>query len=165
MCKRFCLLFLITLVISACNKPDPQPELGDQIYQDMLSEQKIADSGVAQAEKDLEEHRKALNEVKPQTGQIKYAQKRIYDAEHRLDRFKQQQKYWIVRSESRRDFVRQKSLEAFNKGEKWSDSKEFEVYLSEKRLRSAKLNWDARERRSEFLENEKKPAKSVPQGE
>lgn len=162
------LIFAVSLGVG-CNKPDPKPELKDEIYQDMLRELKSSEQNIARAQSELETHRKALSEVKPQTGQIKYAQKRVFDAERAIDQFKQQQKYWVIRSESRRDFVRKKSLEAFQKGETWVVEGELEAHLAEKRLRNARRQWDARQRREDFLNEEallkKKAGAAQPEGD
>ncbi|MBX2988120.1 MAG: hypothetical protein KF802_09505 [Bdellovibrionaceae bacterium] len=150
--SKFIFLFFFLLV--ACNKPDPKPELKDQIYQDMTVELGIAEKNIAEAQKQVAEHKKNLEKVQPQTGQIKFAQKRVWDAEKAVDLLEQQKKYWIIRLEHRRDYVRRKSLEAFNKKEVWSDESEFAEYQAEKRLRLAKLKWDAKQRRDDFLKAE-----------
>lgn len=147
-------LFLVT----ACSQPDPQPELKDPIYQDMKAELDIAEKGLAEAKKSFEEHQKNLGMVKPQTGQIKYAQKRYFEAERAVTALEQQKKYWIIRMDERKRFVRRQSLIAFNKGEKWDNSAEVSQFEVEKRLRRAKLKWDVDQRRQDFLKQ------NVPRG-
>ena len=81
---RYCVVILL-LLLSSCNKPDPNPELKDPIYQDLLKRVKEMDSQIAEETKTLEEHKGALAKVVPQTGQNKYAQKRVFDSENKLE--------------------------------------------------------------------------------
>lgn len=160
---RLLFLLLFSVFLAGCNKPDPQPEKKDAIYLDMVTEMDIAEKNLVEAQKKLEGFKKDLEAAVPQTGQIKFAQKRVYDAERVVDQLEQQKKYWIVRSESRRDYVRKKSLEAFHKGQPWEHADEITEYETEKRLRRAKLNWDVKERRDDFLKQQK--AAASPGGE
>ena len=145
------ILFILLATLSACSQPDPKPELKDPIYQDIAGQMALVEKGIADLEKKRLENVDNLKKVTPQTGQIKYAEKRVWDSERALQLLKQQQKYWMIRLDQRRDFVRKKSLESFAKGEKWEDSAELDAYNTEKRLRLARLQWDARERRELFL--------------
>lgn len=157
-------LFLIAFLLSAgvaCNKPEPNPENQDRIYQDLLSELTETQKKAAEVEASVQDYQKKLSEVVPQTGQIHYVQKRTFDSQNQLDRLQQQIKYWTLRSESRRDYVRRKSLQAFYKGEKWSDEKEYNDYMTQKRMFHARTQWNARERREEFLQQEAKAKRSV----
>lgn len=148
-------IFCLLLLLVACNKPDPNPELKDAIYQDMQTEMGIAEKALAEAKKNVEEQKKALNAAAPQTGRVKYAKMKVWEAEKVVDTLEQQKKYWIIRVDQRRDFIRHKSLEAFNKGVPLDRSKEVDEYMAEKRLRSAKLKWDAKQRREDFLKESK----------
>lgn len=167
MTTQFAFVLIFSLILVGCNKPEPHPELKDAIYQDIQAEKGLAEKNLEAAKKQLVEQEKELAAVVPQTGQVKFAQKRVFDTKNVISTLEQQQKYWVIRAEQRRDFVRKKSYEAFHKGETWSDSKELEEYQTEKRLRAAKLQWDSKQRRSDFmkesgLSNEKaaKPAAS-----
>lgn len=155
------LAFFFLMTAAACNKPEPNPEKQDQIYLDLLTEQGNAEKMRTEAEKELEENKKALDAVVPQTGQIHYARKRVNEAQSKVDKLTQQIKYWTLRSESRRDYVRRKSLEAFNKGQKWDDPKEYQEYLTQKRMYQARREWSGRERRENFLEEEAKAKKGA----
>lgn len=149
--QRIILLLFVALTFVGCNSPDPHPELKDSIYQDMAQQKDQTSKDLEAAIKKLEGHKAELKKVVPQTGQIKFIEKRIWETQTLIDSFKQQQKYWVIRLDQRRDYVRRKSLEAFNEGKPWSDPKEFEAYQTEKRLRLAKLDWDTKSRREHFL--------------
>lgn len=134
-----------------CNSPDPKPELKDAIYQDMLQQKDQTAKDLEAALKKLDGHQAELKKVVPQTGQIKFVEKRIWETQNLISSLQQQQKYWTIRLDQRRDYVRKNSLIAFNEGKAWSDPKELEAYLTEKRLRLAKLDWDTKSRREHFL--------------
>lgn len=151
MTLRILIIFFVIIWISACNKPDPEPEKKDPIYADLQAELGISQREIAEVEKQLSDYRSDLERVKPQTGKIKYAQKRYFETEKALDMLKQREKYWKIRIEERARFVRQKSMEAYQQGRKWESGNEYEEYLAEKRLRRAKLVWDARQRREDAL--------------
>lgn len=148
------LVFFFLFFSVGCDKPEPEPEKKDPIYQDLLSELSLAEKNIAEMEKQLAEHRTTLEKVVPQTGQIRFAQKRLFETEKTLELFKQQKKYWTLRAESRRDYIRKASYEAFIKKSKLDTSAEYQEYLAEKRLRRARLEWDAKQRRQDFLKAE-----------
>lgn len=161
---RTLLVLLFSLALLACNKPDPNPEKHDSIYLDIVAQQGLVEKELAEYEKQLAEHQANLLKVVPQTGQIRYAQKRVDDAQRLVDRHKQFLKYLTLRSESRRNFVRQKCMIAFQKEESCDFSKEHEDYLVEKRMNQARKVWDARLRREDFLKEEASNKKAVATG-
>ena len=150
--KRFLLLFLPFLLFS-CNKPEENPELSDPLYLEFKSQKDIATKAIADTQKTVEEKKADLEKVKPQTGQIKYAQKRYWEAQSALDTLIQQEKYWAIRIQEREAFDRLEYLKAFKAGKPWPDPKEFEEYSTEKRLREARLQWDAKKRIDDFKKN------------
>lgn len=158
-------LFFSLSALVGCNKPDPHPERADVIYQDIQSELATVRKNIDDTNKALLEHEANLKKVVPQTGQVRYAQKRLWESRKVLDLFQQQEKYWVIREEQRRLFVRRRNLEAHQKGQKWSDERELKEYQDEKRLRQARLNWDVRQRRADFEKELNLASKSAPQSE
>lgn len=155
--RKIVLLSLTWVALVGCSRPDPHPELKDAIYQDMKAELQLVEKNIADSRKSLAEHEKARDEAKPQTGQNRWAEKRYWEAKTTLNLFEQQQKYWIIRSEQRRDAVRRRAHQAFHEGKDWIDPAELTAYDTEKRLRQAKLRWDNRERRENFLRENNLP--------
>lgn len=147
--ERLLLLFLPLLLLS-CNKPEPNPEIRDPIYQEFKTQQDLAKKAIAEAEKTLIEKKADLEKVKPQTGQIKYAQKRLWDTQRTLDSLIQQEKYWSLRIKEREQTAKTEYIKSFKAGRPWPDPKEFQEYSTEKRLREARLQWDAKERIEKF---------------
>ena len=98
--KSILIIFAVMFLLG-CNKPDPHPELKDPIYQDLQREFAEAQKAVDAEKSLLAEHEKNLKEVIPQTGQIKYAQKRVSESLARLEKLKQLVKYWEIRIKTR----------------------------------------------------------------
>ena len=158
---RILSIFIITLLLVACNKPDPNPELKDEIYADLNTQ--LADVGheLEAEEKQLVEHQKALSEVTPQTGQIKYAQKRVYDSEEKINKLRQEKQWLALRAEERLKYTKKEYLKAFKAGKPWPDPAEFEQYKLEMKMRKAKKEWDVKQRMQEAglsVPGAKKPA-------
>lgn len=133
-------------VLPGCHKPNPHPESMDPIFADLEKEKKETESKISAEEKNLAEFKQALRDVVPQTGQIKYAQKRIYETEEKLNKLRQRKQYLEVRLESRIEVARKDYLRAFEKDQPWPNPKEYETYRSQKELESAPRTWSVRDR-------------------
>ena len=156
----FSILFVLFIVFSmmGCDKKDPNPELSDEIYKDLLSELDIAKKRVSDEESQFARVKKEFEIVVPQTGQIKYAQKRVFESEQNLTSYKQQAKYFEIKLEQRKLFVRERYLESFQKnGRKWPDEEEIKDYKLRLKLQRAKLDWNKKDKKDK---KEEKPAKS-----
>ena len=94
----------------------------------------------------LADHKAKLAEVVPQTRQIDFAKRRVFESESRVHRYQQQIKYWKIRIFSRVKYARKSYEQAFAQGRPWPDPKEFQIYQAEKRLRAARLQWDINQR-------------------
>jgi hypothetical protein len=138
------ILFLINL--SSCKKEDPNPELRDQIYQDIVAQEGDNLKAVADIEKKIEEAKKAVLDSKPQTGEVKRSTKKVFELENLRTRLKQQETFWKIRKFERLKFVRRNKPEMSE--EDWNNrsKSEYEQYMSEKKLRQAKNSWDLKQR-------------------
>lgn len=144
--QKSLILLILALFLGACEKMDPNPELRDPIFRDLKDQLAMTEKMKQDEEKQLLEHQKNLKAVVPQTGQIKFAQKRIFDSQNKLTRYEQQIKYWKIRIIERKNHTRERYAQAFHKKEEWPVPTEFIQYQSEKRLREAKLSWDVKSR-------------------
>lgn len=159
------LLFLCAAIIS-CNKPDPNPELKDPIYNDLNSRLGSTKQALEAEKKALEGFEQALKEVVPQTGQIKYAQKRVYESQAKIMRLGQELKYLEYKIVSRKKDAKKSYSEAFKKGATWPNPAEFEAYQGAQRLRAAKSSWDTQARVQSLSAGAKKaPAGHGEEGE
>lgn len=139
-------LTLILTVIVSCDKPNAEPERLDPVYFELEKEASAVEAEIKKAEKDLESFEKDAKLVVPQTGQRKFAEKRVFESRNKLERLEQLKKYWELKLESRKKWDREHYLKAYNKKEPWPDPKEFEEYQIQRKLEQAPRNWDAKRR-------------------
>lgn len=157
------LLLSLFLMLSACSKPDPNPELKDPIYNEFVSLAATANSELEAEKKALEGFEKELQDVVPQTGQIKFAQKRINDSKAKISRIQQEKKYFELKVTARKALAKSQYAEAFKNKTVWPDPKEWQTYEMEKKFRAAKKTWDVKERMKQLgvgEENTPKPKAS-----
>ncbi|XGC80860.1 hypothetical protein ACES2L_16165 [Bdellovibrio bacteriovorus] len=162
---RIISLIIISLCLFACNKPEKNPELRDPIYSAIEAELKATEVAIAGEEKTLADHEKTLANVVPQTGQIKYAQKRVAESKNKLSKLLQEKQYLELKKKARVREAKKTYLAAFKKGESWPNPKEWESFQAEERLRKAKRTWDVQERiKQAGLGNEKAGSAPAPSG-
>lgn len=138
--------FLASFFALGCNKPEPNPETRDPLYTDYLAELDLAKKSLEAEEKTYSEHETAFKATVPQTGQIRYARKRLEESKAKIDRLKQQVTYFELKVANRLKETRKKYLIAFNSGKIWPDPKEIEEYRSVLKLRRDKIAADHNER-------------------
>jgi hypothetical protein len=143
---RYFISSLFLFSVLACSKPNPNPESLDPIYADLLEMGNSTHAAVEAAKKDLEEHEKEQKDAIPQTGQNKYAQKRVEEALARINKLEQMEGYYQLKAKSRLKEDRISYLKAYKEKKPWPPPEEWESYQAEKRLRDAPKNWDAKER-------------------
>ncbi len=139
-------ILILGLFMISCDHPVADPELLDPIYSDLLKESKSVDSQVAAATKELEGFESELALVVPQTGKIKYAQKRVRETKEKLDKLKQMSVYWKLRVDSRRAWDQEHSLKAFKEKKPWPPPDEYSEYKNQIALERAPKNWNLKER-------------------
>ncbi len=147
---RVLIFLFLPLIFIACDKPNPEPEKIDPIYADIQSQLGAVTSQIKTAEKDLEDKKKELEKVVPQTGQIKFAQKRVDEADNALRKLIQMQTYLELKLKSRKNWAREEYLKAYKKKEVWPSPLEYEEYLAQKKLEESPRNWDAKKRVQEY---------------
>lgn len=155
--KLFSILCLC-LMIAACNKPDPNPELMDPIYKDLSSSITSLNQQLEAEQKALEENETNLKQVIPQTGQNKYAEKRIRESKERIIKLNQEKAYIELKLEAQKRKAKKSYLLAYNKGEIWPNSKDWDEYQIQKKFRTASPIWDVKKRISDLGGPEKEKA-------
>jgi len=144
---RLFLLIIISLsLFIACDTPHAEPEKLDPIYDDLTKEYGKAQSELKATEKELEGFEKELAAVVPQTGQNRYAQKRVNEAKARIGKLTQTQEYWRLRVESRKKWAREKYLAAYKDKKPWPPKEEWDEYVVQRKLEVAPRNWNIRQR-------------------
>jgi Tfp pilus assembly protein PilP len=139
-------IFFLFLALVACDRPNSEPEKLDPIYSDLQKEVQEIKSAITATQKELEGFQFDLAAVEPQTGQIKYATKRVTETQARLDKLKQMQIFWELKVESRVRWVREAYMKAYKKKEPWPQPQEYQTYLAQKKLENAPRVWNLRER-------------------
>lgn len=146
---RILIALFFGFLVLGCDKPNPNPEGMDPIYEDLDKMAGSAHSELESAKKDLEGHQKEFADAIPQTGQNKYALKRIGDAQAQINRLEQLQLYYKLRVKSRLKDDQISYLKAFKEKKSWPPPEEWESYQAEKRLRQAPKDWSAKTRMQE----------------
>jgi hypothetical protein len=164
----YAILLLIPLLAGCEKKLEPNPELRDPIYADYKAELGIVEQGIAAEKKTLEGHEQELKDVIPQSGQIKFAQKRIYESRDKITKLEQRKLYFELKIKARLSEVKKSYREAFAKKEDWPDPKEFEEYKVASKLRKDGLTGWSVENRMEragiAVKGKGKPAPAPPSG-
>ena len=149
-------LISIFLLVS-CDKPDPNPELRDPIFNDLNSRLAASVQALAAEKKNYDEQKEAVEAAIPQTGQLKRAQRRLYESENQLTRLEQEKKYLELKIESQRNSAKTAYMESYRKKQPWPNPEDWEAYSLEKKFRSAKKQWSVKDRIKELSQ----PAKPV----
>lgn len=156
------ILSVFTLsVLAGCDKPNPHPETLDPIYSDLVKLQKDAESQLAARKKDLEAFEVEAKAAKPQTGQIKYATKRVNETKAEINRLSQLADYYGIKIDSRKEYAFKDYLKAYKEKRAWPDPKEYEEYLVQRRLETSSRTWSQKQQIEAQKANlNKKPAEA-----
>lgn len=145
-CFNVTLIFLIVLCtqLVGCKKEDPNPELMDPIYSDLLKRATDSQKAYEEAKVKVEALRKDLEKAEPNSIDVKDIQKDLAKTEIQKQRAEQEARYFKIRSERRKYEDRIEYKKAFAKNEEWPNKHEYSDYLVNIRLREINLNWGAR---------------------
>jgi hypothetical protein len=143
---RIFVLLLITIGLFGCNKPNPNPELSDDIYQDLQSQGAEVKKEAESEKKKLEGFKKDVEKAVPQTGEIKHAQKRYFESEMRVQKLEQLAKYYELKAEERKRYTKTEYLKAFKAGKPWPTEDEILAYKQYKISSQVSPGWDSRKR-------------------
>lgn len=143
---RFLAFLFITICLFGCNKPNPHPELADEIYIDLHTQAQNAQKEWESEKKKFEGFKKDLEAVVPQTGTIKYAQKRYFESELKVQKLEQIKKYYELKAVSRKKYTQQEYTKAFQAGKSWPNPEEIESYKKYKEVADVPPGWDTRNR-------------------
>lgn len=132
-------------VLTACEeKPLPNAELRDPIYNDLVLIQASLEKEEAALRKQAYRTRDQWKSAKPQSGHAKYFRAKHFREMKRTRQLLQKIKYYKLRQETRKLEARKAYLKAFRAKEPWPDPKEYERYEHAKSLKNAPRNWDKR---------------------
>lgn len=140
------LIFLIVLCtqLLGCKKEDPNPELMDPIYSDLLKRATESQKAFDDAKVKIETLRQDLSKAEPNSIDVKDIQKELAKMELQKLRAEQEARYFRIRSERRKFEDRIEYKKAFAKNEEWPNKREYSDYLVNIRVREINLNWNSR---------------------
>lgn len=155
----FPFFLLVALVISGCNKPDPNAYKQDPIlldYQSQLTATTALLDGQIKQRNDI---LKELANSQPQTGNASIHRKRAHEADSRIRNLEQQVMFWKIRLESRAKEAQLEYLEARRNKKAWPDQAAVDSYNAQKRLRLSKMVWDHKDRIEQMKKDEQEKSK------
>lgn len=158
---KYLFFIAFALFLASCNKKNPTPELQDEIYKDLIQELDIAAKALEEQEKTLASLQKERQAAIPQTGQVKYATKKVYDAQSKVDVLKQQKQFFEIKIELRKHQVRQRYEESLKAGGRpWPDPDEIKAYKAVTKLHRDKIEYDRNKGRVVPRGTDQKPAET-----
>jgi len=160
---RILTILFITIGLFGCNKPNPNPELADEIYQDLTSQAGEVKKEAENEKKKLEGFKKDIEKAVPQTGEIKHAQKRYFESELKVQKLEQLAKYFELKAADRMRYTKAEYLKAFKAGKSWPTEEELAAYRQYKLSARVDGGWDSR-RRVKAYEKDRGIASEGPNG-
>jgi hypothetical protein len=148
--KPFAFMFSFLLLSFGCKKPAPNPELLDPIYAEILKEGADAKKRLEEEKVVLEGHLETLKKVVPQSGQIKYATKRVNESKALVERLRQRAEFYEYHAKYRLKEARKNYLRAFNQSKPWPDPSEISEYQKVRSERLKKRQWSQGDRVGEY---------------
>lgn len=145
---------MISFAVIGCNSRNPEPELVDPLYQELIRLRSQAETELKEAEAALAEANAVEDAVAPQTGQIKYAEKRRVQAQERFDKSKQRASYYDSKIEIRKWKARQEYIESLDGKGEWPNQKALADFKLNLDLAGRERAWSVPARReAEGLKN------------
>lgn len=140
------MLFFLWAVLffSGCAKENPNPELLDPIYQDLLKDIKSKEADVKEFEKKIDELKKTVAKADTRDSDYKVGKKELVNNIAKMNSVKQSVELLKIKSERRRVEGRKSYRLAFHQHMPWPNPNEYREYLANKKLKTAGLNWEAR---------------------
>lgn len=147
LCSTWNILIVFFMIISlGCKKDDPNPELKDKIYLDLVNQEALELKKIEDSAAKIQEILKSLEKSKPQTGDIKRNNIKLHDFEKIKMKQQQQLKMWRILKFERLQYVRKKRLALGEDSWNKTSELEFEKYHAEKKLTRSKPYWDIKDR-------------------
>lgn len=155
---RFVACFLLFWSILGCNKPNPTPELSDEVYLDLTSRAKSAKGSLETEKKKLDGFKNELRTADPQSGSIKFAQKRYFESESAVTKLEQLTKYYELAAIARKSEVRKRYSTAFNQKQEWIIPEEVENYKMNRSISNSTIGvpWSSKKRVEDYTKRSKK---------
>ncbi len=135
---------LLIIFISGCEKRDPNPELRDPIYRDLIKTQKDYSTRLAGANALLVQANRDLERASARSLSRKAATRTISKTKKIIAKLTQASKYYEIRAKRRFVEARRSYKASLINRTSWPNPDEYRAYQANKSLREAPLNWNMR---------------------
>ncbi len=138
------LTLMLALLCLSCERPLENPELSDNIYNDLIKDAKTSAAAVEEEKKTLAglEEDIVATKLGDNSGKSKFRKK--YDTENKIQMLKQKVLYYNLRAAKRKEYVANTYPSYFSKKMHWPDAEEWANYQASKRLSVASRDWNHR---------------------
>ena len=134
-------LAVVILVISGCSRPNPNPELVDPIYADLLQRSAVAKAGAETKKAEIKKLKEEIAELPARDPTKRKLQEDLSKNEMLLVVADQEGLYYEIRANQRKAYARDEYTKAFDAGKPWPDPKDFETYKIQRKLRDSPREW------------------------
>jgi hypothetical protein len=142
-------IFILASLVSGCSRPNPKPETMDPIYQDLVARSGTAKAAAESAKEEIKRLKEELSTLPPRDPSRRKVQQDLSRKETHLLVADQEALYYEIRATQRKEYARTAYLEAFNRGAKWPDPKDYETYRLQRTLEDSPREWNARLQKTE----------------
>ena len=132
------------LMLSACSRPNPTPEVLDPIYADLVQRSALAKAAGEGAKEEVKKLREELEKLPARDVTRRKTLEDIGKQESRHNVAEQEALYYEIRAEQRKQYARTEYVKAFEKNEAWPDPNDFETYKLQRKLRDAPREWSSK---------------------
>ena len=137
-------LWILSLVLTACDKPLPNPESIDPIYSDLSKQSDEATKELEAQKVELAKLESDILKFEIRDPEKKKAINQKYQRAKHIKGLEERSIYFKIRAEQRLAFDKTDYLKAYAAKKLWPDPEEYKEYITVKRLQSESRNWDDR---------------------
>ncbi len=141
---RLATVLTLGILISSCEKPIDNPELADNIYNDLIKDAKANSAAVEEEKKVLQGLEDDIVATKLGDNSAKSKFRKKYDTEAKIQVLSQKARYFSLRALKRKEYVEHTYPKYFEKHLHWPDAEEWSDYQASKRLSTASRDWNQR---------------------
>jgi hypothetical protein len=138
------IFILLFLVLASCKKENPNPEMLDPIYKDLVERASAAQKGFDEEMKKREALELAVQKTAPNTIERKNADRELAKSKADAAEFERKARFFGIRARRRLIVDKISYSEAFSKNLPWPDPNEYSDYKLNIRLNEASRNWGNR---------------------
>lgn len=132
---------LVIMISFGCSRPNPNPELIDPIYSDLLQRSAVAKAGADTKKAEIKKLKEEIAELPARDPTKRKLQEDLSKNEMLLVVADQEGLYYEIRANQRKTYAREEYAKAFEAGKPWPDPKDYETYKIQRKLKDAPREW------------------------